>query len=325
MPLRPHVEAFLAASAGTLTLAPGAAPHDRDGARFIAELRGASAARRSRLTSPPPVSCVYDQLAGGRVPVRVYLPSEREPCGAVVYAHGGGWVSGDLDMHDGTCRRLAAAAGCVIVSVGYRLAPEHPFGTPLEDVFSALCWTARWAPEWGVDEGALAVAGTSAGANLAAGTAILARARGGPPLATQVLIYPLLDAAMETESMLAYGDGHFLTRDQIRFYWDCYAPSSADRIRPEVSPLRAPALAGLPAGLIVTAEYDPLRDEGEAFARRLDEEAAGARLLRVDGQIHGFLTAFADRDEVAEAIEWVATGLREALLSSRAALGSAIA
>ncbi len=245
--------------------------------------------------APPPkqtVAKVEDRTAGSPGPrVRIYSPGGdgRGDTPLLVYLHGGGWVSGDLDMYDGTCRQLCRATNAVIVSVDYRLAPAHPFPAGLDDCVSAVEWAVSQAEVLGAERGRLVLAGSSAGGNLAAATALRLRDSGGPVIALQVLLYPPLDPAMSTESYRLNGHGFLLETSSMASYWDQYLTDPALRSDPYASPSVAPDLAGLPPALVVTAEYDPLRDEGEDYARRLRQSAVPVWCIRYQGQIHGFL------------------------------------
>ena len=212
--------------------------------------------------------------AGGEIPLRLYRPPGVErPAPALVFAHGGGWTLGTLDSADDICRELASRVGCVVVSVDYRLAPEHPFPAPLEDVCRAAAWVRDHADSLGVDPSRVGLAGTSAGGNLAAATALYHAAEGGDPFACQVLLYPITDCAFDTESYRENADGPLLTRTDMEWFWAQYRRSPADAYHPLASVLRAPESmldCGTPA-VVVTAGHDPLRDEGRAYAERLDE------------------------------------------------------
>ncbi|HUO05002.1 MAG TPA: alpha/beta hydrolase [Candidatus Binataceae bacterium] len=250
----------------------------------------------------------------GQVPIRIYTPSGRTAPGVMVFFHGGGWVLGDLSSHDALCRKLANGAGCVVVSVDYRLAPEHKFPAAAEDSFAAVKWTAENAAELGAEPGRIAVGGDSAGGNLAAATALMARDRGGPAIRFQLLIYPAVDASLETHSQKEFSaDGLILSRADMQWFWGHYLSSTADRVNPYASPLRAKSLSGLPPALIITASHDPLRDEGEAYAKRLIEAGVRAACTRYDGVTHGFVS-FADGLELGQkAIAQASLALSEAL------------
>ncbi|KUI04022.1 alpha/beta hydrolase [Mycobacterium sp. IS-3022] len=255
----------------------------------------ARAAIRSRFVAPAepePVAAVEDlEIPGsdGPIAVRVYRPSSDEPLPVVVYAHGGGFVFCDLDSHDGLCRNLANLVPAVVVSVDYRLAPEHRWPAAAEDLYAATRWVADNPTEIGADASRIVVGGDSAGGNLAAVTALIARDRGGPALAGQLLLYPVIAADFDTESYRLYGKGFYNPQPALQWYWDQYVPSHADRSHPYASPLHAD-LAGLPPAVVVIAGHDPLRDEGVAYADAL--RAAGVRTVRCDfdGGVHGFMT-----------------------------------
>jgi acetyl esterase len=197
-------------------------------------------------------------------------------------------VIGDLDTHDSACRALANRAGCLVLAVDYRCAPENRHPAALDDCWAAVEWLAESGREIGADPDRIAVAGDSAGGNLAAAVALRARERGGPNLRAQLLIYPVLDFDLETSSYLANGSGYGLTRDSMRWYWEQYLGKDGDGFAPSASPLRASDLAGLPPALVITCEYDPLLDEGVAYAGKL--AAAGVRVEHINepGMIHGY-------------------------------------
>ncbi|MFM8411759.1 MAG: alpha/beta hydrolase [Alphaproteobacteria bacterium] len=248
----------------------------------------------------------------GPIPVRVYSPASGDPRPLLVYLHGGGWVLGSVDTADVACRALAAAAGCVLVSVDYRLAPEHKFPVPLDDCVAAVRWLAANAAEVGADPARIAVGGDSAGGNLSAAVALRLRDEGGPRLAHQLLVYPVTDASFETTSYRDNGEGYFLTRPGMEWFWNHYLPSPERARDPFASPLRAPDLGGLPSATVITAEYDPLRDEGEAYAERLREAGVPTRLTRYDGVIHGFFGMVDTLDQANEAVREAAAALRKA-------------
>jgi acetyl esterase len=262
---------------------------------------------------PEPVAHVEDReldTAAGPIRVRVYTPVGGDaPHPVIAYFHGGGWVIMGIETHDGICRRLANASGAIVVSVEYRLAPEHRFPAALDDCFAATAWLAEHAGEIGGDPARLAVAGDSAGGNLAATVALRARG-GGPRLAAQVLAYPVCDAAQDTASYRDNGDGYMLTAKDMAWFWDCYLGPDGDPADPFASPLRAPNLTGVAPALVLTAEYDPLRDEGEAYARRLDGSDVPVTLHRFDGMLHGFLGMEALVSEANQAMARVAEFLR---------------
>jgi acetyl esterase len=259
------------------------------------------------------VASVLDTLAD-TVPIRIYTPAGEKPFPVLVYYHGGGWVVGDLDSHDRTCRALANRAGCLVVSVDYRLAPEHPFPAAVDDSYAALGWVAKHICDFGGDSGRLAVGGDSAGGNLGAVVAQLARDRGGPVLAFQLLIYPATDSDDASPSMLENAEGYLLTKPYMDWFKGHYLPNPADGLSPLVSPARTGDLSGLPPALVVTAEFDPLRDQGAAYAQRLADAGVPSEHLNYDGMIHGFFQ-----------MTGVLPAARDALAKSAAALRTAFA
>jgi acetyl esterase len=225
---------------------------------------------------------------GGAIPVRLYRPEGRAPQPALVYFHGGGWVIGSLETHDGSCRDLANRIGCVVVSVDYRLAPENRYPAAAEDCYAATKWVAENAAALGVDARRIGIGGDSAGGNLTAAVALMARDRGGPALRHQLLIYPVTDADFTRASYRENAEGYLLTAKAMEWFWGHYVADPAQRHEPYAAPLRAKDLSGLPPAFVITAEYDPLRDEGEAYAKRLEQAGVPTRLQRYDGAIHGF-------------------------------------
>ena len=247
----------------------------------------------------------------GELPLRLYTPPGAGPFPVVAWIHGGGfWMGDELAMWDGTCSRLAQGAGAVVASIGYRLAPEHPFPAAVEDSFAGLRFVAAHAAEWGGDASRLAVMGGSAGGNLAAVMALRARDEGGPPLVFQVLVVPAVAAFDGTESRRIFAKGYGL--DGIPQMVAAYLPRESDRAEPWASPLLAARFDGLPPALVLTAEFDPLRDEGEQYAEKLRGAGVAAELRRFEGAIHGFLGSSGDA-KASEAL--VAERLREAFAS----------
>lgn len=248
----------------------------------------------------------------GSIPLRLYTPPGPGPFPVVVFFHGGGWVTGDLDTADFRCRMLARWAECLVVSVNYRHAPEHPFPAAVDDAYAATCWATENAASLRADPARIAVGGDSAGANLAAAVALLARDRGMPPLIYQYLVYPVADADFDRGSYVENALGNGLTRSTMAWYWDQYVPNPADRNNPLAAPLRATDLRGLPPALVITAEFDPLRDEGEAYAARLREAGVQVQLSRYDGMIHGFIAQTAEFDAARRAVEESVAALQAA-------------
>jgi acetyl esterase/lipase len=257
----------------------------------VKEARQALEAMATLQGEPPAVASVANRSVpgtAGDIPVRVYTPDGSPPFPIVVFYHGGGWVLGSLDTHDGPARDVARAAGCIVVSVDYRLAPEHKFPAAAEDCYAALKWVAEHGAVLGGDPARIAVAGDSAGGNLSAVVALMARDRGGPRIAHQVLIYPVTDAPSDNASYRDNADGYLLTAEDMRWFWNHYTRTPADRRNPYAAPLQATSVQGLPPALVLTAEFDPLRDEAEAYAARLKEAGVPVQLIRYDGMIHGF-------------------------------------
>jgi acetyl esterase len=276
LPLDPQFRAVLdeMGRIGALPLVRGSAAQTREHYRSLA------LARRGPGYEPEAVASVHDEQVdgpGGAIGVRVYHP--RQDSGRVVtYLHGGGWVIGDLDTHDPVCRRLANALGAVTVAVDYRLSPENPYPAPLQDARAALAWTAtRFADR------ALGIAGDSAGASLAAAASLGAR-DDGLPLVAQLLIYPATDPSMSHPSITENGEGFFLTRADMRWFFEQYAAPTDD---PMVNLLHAD-VAGVAPAVVATAEFDPLRDEGAAYAERLRAAGVGVEYVPGPGLIHGY-------------------------------------
>jgi acetyl esterase len=246
---------------------------------------------------------------GGDLPLRLYRPSGSRVLPVLLYFFGGGWVLGTIDTADGVARRLANSSGAMVAVVGYRLAPEHPFPAAVYDCYAALRWVFAHCDEIGADPARLVVGGDSAGGNLAAGVTLLARAD-GPPLAGQLLVYPNTDQLADDDSMRAADDRFLFNRRSVAWYRGHYLSGARDAANPLASPLRAPSLAGLPPALVITAEYDPLRDQGEAYARRLEGEGVPAELIRYPGMAHGFFTMAGTVDASRSAIARAAAQLR---------------
>ena len=264
---------------------------------------------------PEPVEVVADRTIpgpAGDIPIRVYTPKGDSPLPVLVFFHGGGWVICDLDTHDSVCRALTNAAGCIVVSVDYRLAPEHKFPAAADDAFAATEWVVEHAVKIAGDPSRVAVAGDSAGGNLAAVVAQMAKDRGGPRLAFQLMVYPVTDYNFDTASHRENAEGYMLTTAAMKWFWNHYLPDEKAGLDPQASPLRADDLSGLPPALVITAEFDPLRDEGEAYAARLADAGVPAKSTRYDGMIHGFFSMSALLPQGRQAIDEAATVLREA-------------
>ena len=308
MPLDPQAKAFLdqivAIGGPSLTAVP--VDEARKMMEMLSAMRGAEV---------PVASAVDRTIPGpaGPIPVRVYTPNGSGPFPLLVWFHGGGWVLGSLATHDGICRSLAAGAGSVVVSVDYRLAPEHRYPAAADDCFAATQWCAAHAGELGADAAQLAIGGDSAGGNLTAVVAQMARDRGGPRLVFQLLVYPVTDSACDTPSYRDNAEGYLLTAADMHWFWGHYLGDARERGRePYASPLRADRLTGLPPALVVTAEFDPLRDEGEAYGAALAKAGVPARVSRYDGMVHGFFGMGAVIDRANAAVREACGHLQQA-------------
>jgi acetyl esterase/lipase len=264
--------------------------------------------------TPEPVDQVENRTIPGsasEIPVRIYKPAGAGPHPILVFFHGGGFVIGDLDSHDAACRALTNQAGCLTVAIDYRLAPEHKFPAAVDDCYAAAKWVSEHARELGGDPARLAVGGDSAGGNLSAVVAILARDRGGPKIAFQLLVYPATDMACNTYSHKTFTD-YFLTDRSIRYFLGHYLRGEGDRKDPAASPALASNHKNLPPALVITAEFDPLRDEGEAYGELLRKAGVPVTVTRYDGMIHGFFTMGQVLAQGREAISQAAGALRTA-------------
>ena len=308
MPLHPEYQAMLEA------LAEAGGPKLRD--------MPPTAAREMFRAMQQPVDIPVGKVEnvsmdgpGGPLALRVYTPAGNGPFPVTMMFHGGGWVIGDLDTADSQSRELCAGTDSVVVSVDYRLAPEHRFPAAADDCYAATRWAKDNAASYGGDPERFAVAGDSAGGNLAAVVALMARDRNGPAIDFQLLVYPVTDGAtFDTDSYRDNADGYLLTTEDMHWFWDLYADAS-ERSNPYASPARADDLSGLPPALVLTAEFDPLRDEGEAYARMLEGAGNAVERVRFDGLIHGF---FAQGPQIPAA----RPGMAKACSALRAALGT---
>jgi acetyl esterase len=280
-------------------------------------MREEAIAREGMLRGRPvPVAKIEEmKIPGprGEIPIRVYWPSQSGPLPAVVFYHGGGWVIGSPDTSDNLSRMLSNKVSAVVVSVDYRLAPEHRFPAAVDDCYAALEWVSRNSGRLNVDASRIAVGGSSAGGNLTAAVALMARDRAGPRLAYQVLIYPATNLfELTTPSHRHFADGYGLTREHVEFFRDAYLPEASDRKNPYASPLLAESLENLPPAILVTAGFDVLKDEGIAYVERL--EAAGVPTVRASypSMIHGFITMDRLFGEAEDAIDEIAAALSEA-------------
>ena len=273
--------------------------------------------RRRAMAAAAPIemASVADQAVagpGGDLRLRIYRPVADEVLPIVLYMHGGGWVTGDLDTQDFHCRLFASGAQCVVVSVDYRLAPEHKFPAAADDSFFALKWAAENAPSFGGDPSRIALVGPSAGGNLAAVVAQMARDRGGPRMHFQMLIYPITDHSYDRASYRENERGYLLETADMQWYWRQYLADPRDALDPYASPLRASDLSGLPPAYVITAEYDPLRDEGEEYADRLGAAGVPVTKKRHDGLIHGFFGMTAEVPAADAAVKDAVLALADA-------------
>jgi acetyl esterase len=278
------------------------------------EIRRNAAACAGALTPVARIEATAVPGPAGAIPARLYVPAEdARGRGLLIYYHGGGWVVGDLDTHDPVCRFFAREADVTVLAVEYRRAPEHRFPAAVDDALAAARWAAREADSLGIDPARLAVAGDSAGGNLAAVVAQRATREGGPRLAAQLLVYPVTDVSRKHPSYSLFREGFFLTEAEMDWYRGHYLPDDAAARDPRASPLLAPDLRGLPPAMVLTAGFDVLRDEGEAYARRMEEAGVRVALRRQAGLIHGFCNATAvSRPSLAamrEAARWLAAEL----------------
>lgn len=283
MPVDPQIRALLDRGTGV------PATHTLQ----VTEARRQYEARIALMAPPPQMAKVAERRidgAGGRIVLRIYTPEGSGKFPLMVFFHGSGFVLCSLDTHDGMCRNLAAGIGCVVVSVDYRLAPEHKFPKGLDDCLAATRWAADHAAELGIDPARIMVAGDSAGGNMAAVTALRIRDEGGPKLCGQMLLYPVTDYHTPgTPSYAENADGYGLTRDTMEWFWAHYLTSPAEAENPHASPLRARDLTGLPPAYVTSAEYDPLRDEAELYGLRLRQAGVPTEIARCAGMNHGFL------------------------------------
>jgi len=255
---------------------------------------------------------------GGEIPLRIYTPEMRGGAG-VVYFHGGGWVVCDLDTHDVPCSAIAHRAGAVVVAVDYRLAPEHRFPAAVEDAWAALRWVAANSSRLGIDANQLCVCGDSAGGNLAAVMALKSRDENGPRIAFQALVYPVTDlSSFETGSYDEFAEDHYLTRSMMQWFRNHYVADSDDARNPDASPLLARDLHGLPPALVITAECDPLRDEGEAYAKRLRDAGVEVTETRYAGMIHPFFSLAGALPQALDAYQQIADAVKAVGLRSSA-------
>jgi len=276
------------------------------------------AASRQPQGEPEPVARVEDRTipsADGDNPIRIYTPAGTPPFGVLVYFHGGGWVLGNIAMTDQPCRLLANSSGCMVVSAEYRPAPEYKFPAGPEDCYSATKWVAENARSLNADPARIAVGGTSAGATLAAAVALMARDRGSPRIAYQLLVYPATTSELTSASHHQFADDSYyvLSRADMEWFWGHYLGREEDRKNPYACPAYANSLRGLPPAFVITAEFDPLRDEGEGYAARLSAEGVSTIMKRYDGVTHGFFGMPTLLEKARMAIQEAAAALRTAI------------
>jgi acetyl esterase len=265
-------------------------------------------------SEPEPVGCVEDFSVPGPqrpIPVRIYTPEGPGPFACLLYFHGGGWVVCDLNTHDVVCRAICRRAGAVVVAVDYALSPEHKFPAAVDECYAATCWVAEQAARLRVDARRIAVGGDSAGGNLSTVMCLKARDEGDPQLALQVLVYPVTNlASFETPSYQEFAEGYYLTRAEMEWFRDHYLARPEDARHPYASPLLAPDLRGLPPALVITGECDTLRDEGEAYARRMADAGVAVSCTRYAGMIHPFFSLGGVLSQGRRAVEQVAAAVR---------------
>ncbi|MBU8906251.1 alpha/beta hydrolase [Desertibacillus haloalkaliphilus] len=249
---------------------------------------------------------------GDEIGLRLYTPEGNGPFPVLVYYHGGGWVLGDLEVVDPLMRSLANSTECLVVSVDYRLAPENKFPIPVEDCYAATKWVAENISNFNGDPEKIAVSGDSAGGNLAAVVPLMAKDRGGPKISYQILLYPGTDFAFDTKSFEENGEGYYLETSAMHWFADQYFSTEDEKVHPYAAPIRAKDLSGLPPALVFTAEYDVLRDEGENYAKRLQEAGVPVEVKRYDGQIHGFFWMPVLMDDAHDALQRISDTLKKA-------------
>jgi acetyl esterase len=283
-------------------------------------------ARANQMARPrpqgPEVAKVEDRaIANGdfQVPVRIYTPAGNGPFPVLSWFHGGGWVIGNLETADCVSRQLAVGADCIVVSVDYRLAPEAKFPVPFDDCYAVTKWISQNSASINVDPSRIAVGGDSAGGNLAAGVALAAKDRGDLSIAFQLLVYPVTAVDFGSGSYKDNANGYLLTMDGMKWYWKHYLSSEADESNPYAAPLAAKDVSGQPPALVITAEFDPLRDEGEAYAKKLKDAGVPTTATRYDGMIHGFFGMSSVLDKGEQAVSQATTALKAAFAANKEA------
>lgn len=276
--------------------------HSRKGTNaFLADFPSEEVGNTQDFAIPGPAEAIA---------VRLYEPDGAGPHPIIVFAHGGGWVGCNLDTHDNVCAALTNRVDCLVLSVDYRLAPEHPFPAGLEDLYAVLEWVDRYGPAIQADTERIMVGGDSSGGNLAAAAALLTRERDGPSLAHQLLIIPLTNYSFDTDSYEENAEGYLLTREACRYYWNQYLATDIDGHNPLASPLRATSLIGLPPATVVTAGFDPIRDDGIHYAEALHADGVPVELMNYEDTIHGFINRPHMWDHADEALDDIAAHLK---------------
>jgi acetyl esterase len=311
MPLDPVLKAFLdqVASLGgpkTWEMTPSEA---REAFAGLMQLAGPKDIPIGKVTN------IAIPAAHGEIAARSYAPvaASSEPLPTLVFFHGGGWVIGNIDTHDGLCRMIANGSGCRVISVEYRLSPESKFPGPVEDALDALEWVEKNAAQLGVDANRLAVGGDSAGGDLAAVAAQVAKGKGGPKLTYQLLLFPVTQIGAETTSLREYAEGYFLERKTLDWFYAHYLPTNADRKNPRISPLHAEDVSGLPPAYVMLAGFDPLHDEGLAYAEKLRAAGVAVTVADYPDMVHDFIYLQSVLPQASEALNAAAKALKDAL------------
>jgi len=312
VPLDPHAQAIVDLLSSVFPDVGGRVTDAAEARRMLKE--------QALVREPAAIARIENRSMGGsdgnELPIRIYWPASPPPTlPVIVFFHGGGWVLCDLDTHDAICRSLANGVHAIVVSVDYRLAPEHRYPAAFNDAYASVEWVRAHASELGGDPDRLAIAGDSAGGNLAACVAVALRDRNGPPIRAQLLVYPVIDAGFDTPSYRDNAEGYFLTAQHMHWYWDQYVPDATARHDPYVAPMHTRDLTGVAPAHIVTAEFDPLRDEGEAYGARLRAAGVPTEVHRYDGMFHGFFGMGEVLPGAQQAVHDACTALRNALHS----------
>ncbi|GCF10570.1 alpha/beta hydrolase [Dictyobacter arantiisoli] len=309
MPLDPQVEKLLE----HLDSSEDASSYDLSLPELRQQMNLSSVQQAGEIEQVEAIENLSLQGPVGEFTVRLYTPAGKGPLPILVYFHGGGWVFGNLETHDALCRTLANQAACIVIAVDYHLSPEYKFPIAIKEGYNTIQWIADQASSFNGDASRIAIAGDSAGGNLAAAVALMIRDKGNPKLAYQVLIYPLIDYYRPfKQSYLDYGEDYYVTRDELVWHWQQYLSNDLEGQHPYASPLRSPLLTQLPPTLVITAEYDPVRDEGELYARRLQESGVPTHLTRYDGMIHSFFRMTNLLSQARDAQAEVCQALRQA-------------